>query len=177
MLRWRVQKTSAIKPHTKFDKWCHIHAQHLPSSCRHIYTTDTGFKPLSITEGSKACLLAGRSWSKFLRALIWNPVRDYFFAHKEFKMKGKGVVYTVHTQTNIPLVHMLPLVSSILWIFPGMWQCWRVVTRISRTLLQLFTWVRNIQKLSQTQRNSWGYGMGEANMVISMGWNICWVQV
>lgn len=69
MLGWRVQKTSAIKPHIKFDKWCHIHAQHLPSSCRHIYTTDIGFKPLSITEGSKACLLAGRSWSKFLWAL------------------------------------------------------------------------------------------------------------
>jgi len=69
MLGWRAQKTSAIKPHTKFDKWCHIHAQHLPSSCRHIHTTDTGFKPLSITKGSKACLLAGRSWSKFPRAL------------------------------------------------------------------------------------------------------------
>lgn len=119
-----------------------------------------------------------------MSTLIWNAVRDYFFAHKEFKLRGKGVEWIVHTQTDwqiFPLlVHMLPLVSSILWIFPATWQCWRVATYMSRTLLQLsryLTWLRNIQKLSQNQRSSWGCGTVEANVVISAGWDICWVHV
>lgn len=168
---WRIQKSSAINAHRKFGKWCHIHAQHLPSNCRHMYTTNTGFQPLSIIEGSKACLLEDRSWSKFLWPLPSGVLlENNSLLIRNSKLEDKE--WIVHTKTDWQLcpllVHILPLESSILWISLWMWQYWKMLTCRNRTPLQLLRylmWVQNIHMLNPKQRNSWLHGIVEANMV------------
>lgn len=125
----------------------------------------------SIIQGSKACLLEDRSWSKFLWPLPSGVLlKNISLLIRNSKLEDKE--WIVHTKTDWQLrpllVHILPLASSILWISLWMWQYWKALTCRSRTPLQLLRylmWVQNIHMLNPKQRNSWLYGIVEANMV------------